>query len=370
MVQILGGPRSTGQFPVCSSRLLPWLSGLIVVLALIPLPAAAQQNILTNASEDQVANLFSSGGPYTPVLSQNSFVDGGGLFSPSNYVSPYGYTVSGCQIIQYDCYDPAGHITSTAYDLGNGLYLYAYRVQSGSCPGYVWIDGFDWDVICLLDAVHLTVPLGGNAPVSAGGVSSGAFWIGTLSPLQADFSTCYGYQSAFTWFNSSEEWGILCEEIASDAVTSATVDNATSPTALTFTFPGINATNCWERVRRRETHPVPKDTLTQSPTRRPFSASFLACPRSLPPGSTRVMLPASRCPRSRWSYPPTPRWSTQARASSQITRTPAALPQRLLLITCLTPWARRVARFKASQLMVCRKCSYASMQAHRGTLTR
>jgi pimeloyl-ACP methyl ester carboxylesterase len=154
--------------------------------------------------------------------------------------------VSSCQEddIYGDCYDSAGNITSGAYNLGNGLYLYAYRVQSAFCYNAVWIDGGQHGVNCLLAAVHLTVPLGGNAPVASGAVTSGVYWVGTLSSAQADYSICDDYQSAFTWFNPTDVWGYLCEEVQTDPLTAATVDNQTSPTAVRFTFPGMNAADC------------------------------------------------------------------------------------------------------------------------------
>lgn len=224
MFQILDGPRGTLKFQFLPKCRLLWLFALLAAFALASTPAAAQQNVLTNNSEVQIADLFSSTGQNAPILSENSYIDLQSKVCPSTYPL---------------CADIAGWFTSAAYDLGNGLYLYAYRAQSGF-PCTVSGEA----MACELDAVHLTVPLGGNAPVAGGAVTTGVYWIGTLSSLQASYSTCDGYENAFTWFNPTSIWGILCEEVASDPITSATVENATSPTAVTFTFPGVNYTTC------------------------------------------------------------------------------------------------------------------------------
>jgi pimeloyl-ACP methyl ester carboxylesterase len=209
-------------------------AAFFLALALWAAPASAQQNnILTNVSEAQIASLFPSGASYTPAVWEDSEIDQAGIDFP------YRISAQSCQVIQGACYDSGGDIASAAYALGGGLYLYAYRVQSSFCDTVVLPNNEQYPVNCNLAAVHLTVPLGGNAPVADGPVTTGAFWVGTLDTLQQE--DYHLYASVFAFFNPSDQWSEIDAYPITDPVTSATVDNAASPMGITFTFPGLNA---------------------------------------------------------------------------------------------------------------------------------
>ncbi len=146
-------------------RLAALLCAALIGLLSHAQPAGAQTTTTPDyVTEDQIASLFSAGGSTAPVL----------LVEAPNglYGGPYPLLNDGVPYYQPAVYGDrfinGGVITSAAYNLGNGLHLYAYEMYNG---------GYDFNV------TTLSVPLGGAPLIPVGPVTTGAFSAGNYPAI-------------------------------------------------------------------------------------------------------------------------------------------------------------------------------------------
>jgi len=162
------------------------LATLLLILAAAGGSAKAQDNV----TEGQIVALFTSGGSTTPLFTTNN---------------PFFFTS-----------DNTGTVVSAAYNLGGGLYLYAYEFDCASPITYT--------------VTRLDVPLAGSVPMPVGAVTTGTFWTGAgptgLAP----------YTGPFAAFNGFQTFGV---DPSTDPITGAFV----SPNSITFSAPGIFSIN-------------------------------------------------------------------------------------------------------------------------------
>src|SRR5712692_8748918 len=163
------------------------LATLLLILAAAGGSAKAQDNV----TEGQIVALFTSGGSTTPLFTTNN---------------PFFFSA-----------DNTGTIVSAAYNLGGGLFLYAYEFDCASPITYT--------------VTQLNVPLpAGIAPVPTGPVTTGTFWTGA-GPVGF-----MSYTGIFAVFNPFQTFGV---DPTTDPVTAAIV----SPTSVSFSAPGIYSIN-------------------------------------------------------------------------------------------------------------------------------
>src|SRR5712692_7651777 len=162
------------------------LATLLLILAAAGGSAKAQDNV----TEGQIVALFTSGGSTTPLFTTNN---------------PFFFTS-----------DNTGTVVSAAYNLGGGLYLYAYEFDCGSPITYT--------------VTRLDVPLAGSVPMPVGAVTTGTFWTGAgptgLAP----------YTGPFAAFNGFQTFGVYPSTYP---ITGAFV----SPNSITFSAPAIFSIN-------------------------------------------------------------------------------------------------------------------------------
>jgi pimeloyl-ACP methyl ester carboxylesterase len=160
-------------------------------------------------TEDQIGSLFTSGGSTTPA----SFVQSGfGSNDGVPYFQPAQY---GTRLAN------GGEIVSAAYNLGNGLYLYAYEIDNGAYS---------------FAATTLSVPFGGAPLIPVGPVTTGAFSAGNFV-LQLNLPN-YGipepvFTGVFLPFYDAFP-GLPDPNSTLDGITSFSASGA----AITFTTPG------------------------------------------------------------------------------------------------------------------------------------
>ncbi len=162
------------------------LATLLLILAAGGGTAKAQDNV----TEGQIAALFTPGGSTTPLFTTNN---------------PFFFTS-----------DNTGTVVSAAYNLGGGLYLYAYEFDCASPITYT--------------VTQLSVPLAGSVPMPVGAVTTGTFWTGA-GPTGAK-----PYTGPFASFNAFQTFAVAP---STDPVTGVAV----SPTTISFFAPGIFSIN-------------------------------------------------------------------------------------------------------------------------------
>src|SRR5258708_5506466 len=162
------------------------LRAVLVVAFCVAVVGVGSAWALDTVSESDIIALFANPGATTPVLTSHSHV--------------------------HIAEDNHGAIGSAAYDLGNGLFLYAYDI-------------FCEDAVTFTVSL-VTVPLSGSVPLATGAVTSGTFWTG-----RGPFGF-RPYSGPFSFFDPLMFFPV---DAATDPITAANV----APGSVTFVAPGV-----------------------------------------------------------------------------------------------------------------------------------